>query len=373
MGKIIHASKIDLSNQGLTEIPSYIFDCKNLKILKLNNNAISEIPKELSHLKQLRNLDISNNNISQLYARTFDLQNLVTLNLNNNQIKTVPKQIGTLVKLQKLLLAGNLIERLPEEIKNLSSLKALNISSNQFVHFPESILTLSGINYLWIGQNQLQKIPTDEIINCWAELKAIYCYKATVEVENKAMNLLTTQRGNCINTLKLMGYNESNSMQKSKTKSDDRHLPPKIFISYSHKDEKYKDEVVTTLNALRNVLPQLTFEYWVDTKIKTGEDWRKEIEAALDSSGVAILVISREFLASDFIMNTEVPTILENAETKGVTILSLIAGHCIFKKSALGRFQSVNEPSKPLKSLSDHEQDVVYTKLSDKVEHYLTL
>lgn len=272
-----------------------------------------------------------------------------------------------------MLLAGNLIEKLPEEINNLSSLKALNISNNQFVHFPESILTLSSITHLWIGQNQLQKIPTDEIINRLAELKALYCYKATVEIENKAMNLLTTQRGNCINTLKLMGYSESNSMKKNKMKLEDKHLPQKIFISYSHKDENYKNEVVITLNALKNVLPKLTFEYWVDTKIKTGEDWRKEIETALDSSGVAILVISREFLASDFIMNTEVPTILGNAETKGVKILSLIAGHCIFKKSVLGQFQSVNDPSKPLKSLSDHEQDVVYTKLSDEVEHYLTL
>jgi len=359
MGNIKNASKINLSNHGLTEIPSYIFECKNLKILNLSNNQITEIPKELIGLKQLRNLDLSNNKISQLYAKTFVLKNLVVLNLSNNRIKSIPKQIATLTKLTRLLLAGNLIEKLPKEIESLPNLKQLNLSNNQFTDFPDSILKLTSLTHLWFGQNKFQGIPTSEIISHLVDLKGIYCYGAVQSIDdhNKGLGLLTKQRGNAINSIKLMEYNE---IPPRGGKSTNKRLPHKIFISYSHKDEKYKDEVVTTLTGLKNVLPDLEFEYWVDTKIKSGKDWLKEIEDALNNSGIAIFIVSRYFLASEFIMKTEVPTILENVEKKGVVILSLIAGQSPFKKSPLGRFQAVNEPSKPLKSLSERAGCSIY-------------
>lgn len=370
MGNIKYASKIDLSNKGLDHIPLYIFECKNLKTLNLSNNIIKEIPIELSNLKQLKNLDISNNKISQLYAKIFLLSNLQCLNISNNQIRSIPKQIGFLARLNKLLMAGNLIEKLPEEIEHLTTLKMLNISNNLFVNFPESIFKLSGLTHLWISHNNLEKIPSDEILKSFAYLKAVYCYEAAQggNDQNRNLELLTKQRGNAVNTIKLMGYRRPQS--KTNTPSHSR-PPQKIFISYSHKDEKYKDEVEITLNALKNTLPDLEFEYWVDTKIDSGKEWVKEIENALDTSGVAILIISRYFLASDFIMKTEVPTILKNVEKKGVVVLSIIVGHCRFKKSVLGRFQAVNEPSKPLKSLSEHDQDVIYNNLSDDVERSL--
>lgn len=370
MGNIKYASKIDLSNQGLTEIPSYVYECRNLKKLNLSNNEIKEIPIELSMLKYLKNLDISNNKITQLYSKTFDLRNLTSLNLNNNKIRTLPKQIGNLPKLNTLLIAGNLLDKLPDEIENLTNLKALNISKNKFVNFPNSILKLSGITHLWIGTNSFQTIPLKEINRNLVNLKSIYCYEAisTLMPINKGIELLTTQRSNVINTIKLMEYQENGAKSNS---FGHVNPPQKIFISYSHKDEKYKDEVETTLNGMKNVFPDIEFNYWVDTKIKSGTEWFEEIKNALETSGIAILIISRNFFASNFIMKTEVPKLLDNLRKNGMPILCLIAGHSLFKKSVLEKFQTVNDPNRPLKSLTEHEQDVIYTKLAEDVKRYL--
>jgi hypothetical protein len=58
-------------------------------------------------------------------------------------------------------------------------------------------------------------------------------------------------------------------------------------------------------------------DLWVDTKINVGEKWKEKIQQALDRAAIAILLISADFLASDFIIDNELPPLLKAAEEKG--------------------------------------------------------
>lgn len=103
-------------------------------------------------------------------------------------------------------------------------------------------------------------------------------------------------------------------------------------------------------------------------KIKAGDKWKIEIENALINTGIAILIISTEFLASDFIRSDELPTLLRNAKINGTRILPLIVGNCFFKKDKnLSEFQAINSPDKPLNSLSDSEIEKHLVKLASEV------
>lgn len=100
-----------------------------------------------------------------------------------------------------------------------------------------------------------------------------------------------------------------------------------IFISYSHKDEAEKNELLQHLRVLRS---RGLIDLWSDERIGVGEEWKTEIDEALTRANVAILLVTRNFLNSDFILEREVPEILRRRE-QGLTIIPIIATHCAWR------------------------------------------
>ena len=141
---------------------------------------------------------------------------------------------------------------------------------------------------------------------------------------------------------------------------------PKAFISYSHKDKKYLDRLLTHLKPLeRNGM----LDVWQDTQIKTGDKWKEKIDGALNEASIAILLLSADFMASDFIIENELPPILSGAEVNGTKIVPVILSHCRFSREpTLNRFQAVNPPSEPLSILSSEEREAIYDKLASDIE-----
>jgi hypothetical protein len=136
---------------------------------------------------------------------------------------------------------------------------------------------------------------------------------------------------------------------------------PVIFISYSHKDRRWVDRLLVHLKPLERYGDLAIFE---DSRIRPGAKWYAEIEEALSNAVVAILVVSADLLASDFVMNNEVPTLLRNAESRGTKVIPLIAAPSLFSQSALGCFQAINSPESPLSKLSTYKRDEILVRLA---------
>lgn len=144
------------------------------------------------------------------------------------------------------------------------------------------------------------------------------------------------------------------------------HTRTKVFISYSHRDAEWLQRLRVHLKPLER---ERRIEIWDDTRIQSGSKWREEIRRAIAATKVAVLLVSADFLASDFIAADELPPLLSAAEEEGAAILPVILSPSRFERtSSLAQFQSVNNPSKPLIGLSRVEQEAVLVKVGETIE-----
>jgi TIR domain len=138
-----------------------------------------------------------------------------------------------------------------------------------------------------------------------------------------------------------------------------------IFISYSHKDKKWLEDLQVHLKPL---MRDNHVEVWDDTRLRPGSRWRHEIREAIQRARAAVLLISPHFMASDFIHQSELPSLLTAAQAEGVTVLPVILRSSSFDRDArLNQFQTVNNPSQPLIDMRTGKRDVVFEKLAETI------
>lgn len=144
-----------------------------------------------------------------------------------------------------------------------------------------------------------------------------------------------------------------------KFKPEEENIRESVFISYSHSDDKYLKDIK------RHFKPFLKkINFWDDTNIKPGQEWKKEIEKAISKTKVAILLVSTDFLGSEFITTEEIPPLLQAAEENGAVILTVILKPCLFEEfDNLNKYQAMNPPSKPVSKMDENEKEELYVNL----------
>lgn len=144
-----------------------------------------------------------------------------------------------------------------------------------------------------------------------------------------------------------------------------------IFISYSHKDEEWKDRLVDHLKVLEL---EGYCTLWDDRKIKVGDDWFIEIEKALQESHIAVMLISVNFLISDFIREEEVSRILERRRQEGLWLIPVIVEPCPWKKVEwLASIQVLPKDGKPLSTRKRHTINTILANLAEDIAAALKL
>ncbi|HZH31875.1 MAG TPA: TIR domain-containing protein [Pyrinomonadaceae bacterium] len=166
-----------------------------------------------------------------------------------------------------------------------------------------------------------------------------------------------------------MGVNtdvENIAERQAQSASTEKRPRDKVFICYSHKDSKWLQRLHIHLKPLEK--PGL-IDRWDDTRISPGAKWRDEIKKAIERTRVAVMLISADFLASEFIIDNELPPLLQAAMSEGVMILPVIISPCRFEKTeGICQFQAVNSPSKPLTALDKTKREEIYVKVADAIE-----
>lgn len=140
-----------------------------------------------------------------------------------------------------------------------------------------------------------------------------------------------------------------------------------VFISYSHKDHQWLEKLQTYL---RPVIRKKELKVWDDTKIQPGAEWQKEIGKALDAAKIAVLLVSANFLSSDFIDKNELPPLLEAAENEGLQIVWVLVSDCMYEESEIAKYQAAHSLDKPLITLTAAEEPTVLKNICKIIKEF---
>jgi len=144
--------------------------------------------------------------------------------------------------------------------------------------------------------------------------------------------------------------------------------PLKIFISYSHKDEAIKDELVTMLAGLQN---RGIVDTWQDRLIEPGAEWNQAIQNAMDECDLALLLISPDYIASRFIQQEEQPKLLQRRQEMQLRVIPIIVRPCMWKSDpVIKELQVLPKDGQAIITFSPDkgERDQVWTDIASVIE-----
>ena len=137
-----------------------------------------------------------------------------------------------------------------------------------------------------------------------------------------------------------------------------------VFISYSHADKKWLKELQIMLSPLIR-LERIAL--WDDTKISAGDEWRKEIDKGLKETKVAVLLVTPNFLASDFIAENELPPLLDRKLSNGIQILWVAVSSSFYVATEIAKYQAANNPSRPLDILAKPQRNKEWVSVCEQI------
>jgi hypothetical protein len=142
-----------------------------------------------------------------------------------------------------------------------------------------------------------------------------------------------------------------------------------VFISYSHKDEALRNELENHLAMLKR---DGTIETWHDRRIVAGSDLDGAISENLEAAGVILLLISANFLASDYCYDVEMARALEKQKAGSAAVIPVILKPCDWRASQFGQLLATPTDGKPVTMFGN--QDEAFTIIAKEIrraaEHF---
>jgi hypothetical protein len=122
-------------------------------------------------------------------------------------------------------------------------------------------------------------------------------------------------------------------------------LPLSVFISYSHRDETYKEELEDHLAMLKH---QGKIKPWQDRQIEAGTEWNQQIRAALDNADIILLLVSSSFMASEFCYGKEMTRAMMRHQNGDARVIPIIIRPAEWNEAPFGKLQVLPKDGKPV-------------------------
>jgi hypothetical protein len=132
--------------------------------------------------------------------------------------------------------------------------------------------------------------------------------------------------------------------------------PLKVFISYSHQDESFKDDLKAHLSTLER---QGKIQLWQDRDMEAGTKWDAQIKEQLEASDIILLLISSRFMASKYINDIELKRALERDKEGTIRVVPIILRPTDLEGTEISELQALPKGGKAISKWEEPDEAYV--------------
>jgi hypothetical protein len=140
----------------------------------------------------------------------------------------------------------------------------------------------------------------------------------------------------------------------------------KIFFSYSHKDEALRDQLEVQLAMLKNMG---LIETWHDRCIKPGDNLNNAIDSNLSSADIVLLLVSPDFLASQYCWDVEVKRAMERHDREEARVIAVILRPCHWEAAPFAKLLVAPTDGKPVTTWGN--TDAAFLNVAEAIKRAL--
>ncbi len=137
-----------------------------------------------------------------------------------------------------------------------------------------------------------------------------------------------------------------------------------VFFSYSHRDENLRNKLATHLSILER---DGVISGWCDRQIRAGEEWADKIDERMNVANVILLLVSADFIASNYCWNIEVRRAMERHEAEEARVIPVILRPVNWTRAPFGKLQALPKDGKPVTTWSN--RDEAFLNISQSIEN----
>ncbi len=126
-----------------------------------------------------------------------------------------------------------------------------------------------------------------------------------------------------------------------------------VFFSYSHRDETLRGELAKHLRLLER---QGVITGWYDRQILPGSEWKGEIDSHLQAASIILLLVSVDFLDSDYCYDVEMRRAMERHDNGDARVIPIILRDVDWQSAPFGKLQALPKDGRPITSWDDQDQ-----------------
>eukprot|EP00960_Hanusia_phi_P074024 768137-Hanusia_phi.AAC.10 len=164
IGRFVHATAILLGGNQVSVLPDSLgaMGEASLQVINLSKNGLFDLPSALFNIKKLERICLSGNNLREIPNQLCILNRLKELWMDHNQLTYLPSRLGELVSLCILYLHSNRLRMIPKNLVELKNLKVLTLSGNELKELPWDFHKLCDLEELWLDDNQFESLQIDK-------------------------------------------------------------------------------------------------------------------------------------------------------------------------------------------------------------------